>query len=302
MDLERKTLVVSAIIALLLAIWGIAMGVYTESGAIMLDGVFNLLSSIMAFTGIRIAYLTSQNYNERFPMGYFAFEPLMVMVKGVSILVLVAFALSANLQTMLAGGREPQIGMMLVYVVPAVAGCLLAWYVCLRSNQKQASNLLQAEQQGWLINSVISGAIGVALIIVLLIQDSSIGWIARYVDQILVIVFSLIFLKDPYLLVKNGFKELLLSAPDDAHTKPFIAALNSQSLINGFSLADAMVMKTGRRFWITLELECQQSQLALSDMVQQRQQLRALANQFYDNNYTEIVFVEPKASSEQAAS
>jgi hypothetical protein len=37
-------------------------------------------------------------------------------------------------------------------------------------------------------------------------------------------------------------------------------------------------------------------------MVQQRQQLRALANQFYENNYTEIVFVEPKASSDDAAS
>ncbi|MDO6686809.1 MULTISPECIES: cation transporter [unclassified Agarivorans] len=301
MDLERKTLVYSAVIALILSLWGIAMGVHTESGAIMLDGVFNLLSSVMAFTGIRIAYLTSQNYNERFPMGYFAFEPLMVMVKGISILVLVAFALSANLQTMLAGGREPQIGMMLIYVVPAVSGCLLAWWICLRSNKLQASNLLLAEQQGWLINSVISGAIGIALIVVLLIQDSSVGWIARYVDQILVIVFSLIFLKDPYLLVKNGFKELLLSAPEPEHTKPFTQALEQQTMLNGFELGEIVVMKTGRRFWVTIEVVCRNHQLALDDMVQQRKQIRSLANQYYQNNYTEIVFVEPSEQGEFSA-
>ncbi|MGY5450769.1 cation transporter [Agarivorans sp. MS3-6] len=292
MELESKTLVYSAIIALVLSMWGISMGVYTESGAIMLDGVFNLLSAVMAFIGIRIAYLTSQNYNDRFPLGYFAFEPLMVMVKGISILVLVAFALSANLQTLLAGGREPQIGMMLIYVVPAVAGCLLAWYLCFLSNQRQPSNLLLAEQQGWLINSVISGAIGVALLIVMLIQDSSFGWVARYVDQILVIVFSIIFLKDPYLLVRNGFKELLLSAPDAEHTVPFKKALSQQPLLAGFSLGEVLVMKTGRRFWVTIELVCQQPQLAVADMVAQRKQLRAIANQYYDNNYSEIVFIE----------
>ncbi len=147
MDTESRTLTASAFIALALAVWGIAMGVYSESGAIMLDGVFNLLSAIMSFLGLRVAYLTTQGYTERYPLGFFAYEPLLVMVKGISILILVALALTSNLQVMLAGGRDPQLGTMLIYVIPAVSGCLLAWLLCLKANKTAHSNLLMAEQQ-----------------------------------------------------------------------------------------------------------------------------------------------------------
>ena len=40
-------------------------------------------------------------------------------------------------------------------------------------------------------------------------------------DQILVIVFSLIFIKEPLVFMKNGLSELLLTTPQDAFTQPY---------------------------------------------------------------------------------
>ena len=61
---------------------------------------------------------------------------------------------------------------------------------------KTDSEILAAETQAWLINAVISGGIGIAFGVVMLIQGTSWGWIDRYVDQVLVIVLSILFIKD----------------------------------------------------------------------------------------------------------
>ncbi|WP_211830132.1 cation transporter [Kistimonas asteriae] len=289
MNAERKALILSAVIALALAVWGIGMGVYSGSDAIMLDGSFNLLSAAMAFIGMKVAGLTECGYTRRYPLGFFAYEPLMVMVKGISVLVLVALALSSNIQVLLAGGRDPQLGLMLVYVGPAVAGCLLAWRVCSRANQKQSSGLLVAEKQAWLINTVISGSIGMALLIVVAIQGTSLGWVARYTDQILVIGFCLAFLRDPWLLVRNGFRELLLSAPDSAYIHPLRERLAAMTLDPHFSVSDLMVLKTGRRTWVSITVTGACEDMPLRQFFNIRTTIQHCAEQCYSNCSCEVV-------------
>ncbi len=296
MNAERKALILSAVIALALALWGIGMGVYSGSDAIMLDGSFNLLTAAMAFIGMKVAGLTACGYTGRYPLGFFAYEPLMVMVKGISILVLVAMALSSNIQVLLAGGRDPQLGLMLVYVGPAVAGCLLAWFMCNRANQKQTSGLLVAEKQAWLINTVISGSIGVALLIVVAIQGSSIGWIARYIDQILVIVFCLAFLRDPWLLVRNGFRELLLSAPDPAYIHPLRERLAAVALAPHFLVSDLMVLKTGRRTWVSVTVTSSCDEVSLIQFFNIRTKIKRCAEECYSNCSCEVVLERAEES------
>ena len=296
MNAERKALILSAVTALALALWGIGMGMYSGSDAIMLDGSFNLLSAAMAFIGMKVAGLTACGYTRRYPLGFFAYEPLMVMVKGISILVLVALALSSNIQVLLAGGRDPQLGLMLVYVGPAVAGCLLAWFICRRANRQQASGLLMAEQQSWLINTVISGSIGVALLMVIAVQGTSVGWIARYIDQILVIGFCLAFLRDPWLLVRNGFRELLLSAPDPAYVQPLRERLAAMAPDPHFSVSDLMVLKTGRRTWISIAVTSTCDDASLVQFFNFRAALKTCAEQCYSNCFCEVVLEQIEAS------
>jgi len=82
---EEKALKRSMIGAFLLAIWGVAMAWVSDSNAIMLDGMFNLISGIVSFFSIQVTRLVSGKKTREFPLGYYAFESMIVFVKGASI-------------------------------------------------------------------------------------------------------------------------------------------------------------------------------------------------------------------------
>ena len=147
--------------ALLLAVWGIVMAIASDSSVILLDGMFNLISAIMSFFSIEILRLVSGKETREYPLGYFAFESLFVLIKGASIMILLLMALYSAIKKLVTGGGEPALGLMMVYVVLAVLGCLVLYILARRGFKKTGSEILEAEKQSWFINMVVSGAIGI---------------------------------------------------------------------------------------------------------------------------------------------
>jgi predicted Co/Zn/Cd cation transporter (cation efflux family) len=286
---EEKALKKSMIGAFLLAVWGIVMASLSHSGAILLDGMFNLISAIMSFFSIEITRLIAGKETREFPLGYFALESLFVFVKGASILILVLMALYSNIQVLLSGGREPALGLMTVYVAIAVIGCLVLYGVTKKSSKQTGSEILEAETKAWFINAVITGIIGVAFAATLVLRNTALGWIDRYIDQVLVIIFSLIFIKDPLLLMKNGIKELLLAAPQDEYTEPYekkILPLKEQFGLNSMALE---IIKTGRRIWLTVFVDPNSATVNIDEFMQMKSSIESMAKEVYENTQTEII-------------
>lgn len=287
--IEEKTLKKSMVGALLLAMWGITMAAVSSSGVIMLDGMFNLISAIMSFFSIEITRLVSGKETRDYPLGYFAYESLIVFVKGASILVLLIMAVYSSISVLLAGGREPALGLMVIYVGVAVLVCLVLYGITRSGLKKTDSEILQAETRAWLVNAVVSGAIGVAFGVVLLIQETRFGWIARYVDQILVIGFSILFIKDPLVLMKNGLRELLLAAPLREYAEPYanrILPLKEQLGARRLALE---IMKTGRRMWLTVRIDPREDTVSVRELMETKRRLSEVAREVYENTDTEVI-------------
>ena len=96
--------------ALLLSILGIGAAIYTGSQAILLDGIFNAISVGTAWFGIRISKMIDQPYTERFPVGFIAFEPLYVLIKGLIVFGLSLTVLITSIITLVSGGNEIKLG------------------------------------------------------------------------------------------------------------------------------------------------------------------------------------------------
>jgi len=287
--IEEKALKRSMVGALLLAVWGIVMAAVSGSSVILLDGMFNLISGIMSFFSIEITRLISGKETREYPLGYFAFESLFVLAKGASILVLLLMALYSNIGVLLSGGREPVLGLLTIYVALAVLGCLALYLISRKGFKQTASEILQAETRAWLVNAVISGAIGVAFGITMLLKGTSLGWIDRYIDQILVIILSLLFIKDPIVLMKSGMKELLLASPLEHYVKPFeerLLPLKDQLHARAMALE---VIKTGRRLWLTVRLDPRDDEIKVDDFMQVKEKLSQLARDVYENTQTEVL-------------
>ena len=286
---EENALKASMLGALALAVWGIVMAIAASSGVIMLDGMFNLLSGIMSYFSIEITRLISGKETQEFPLGYFAFESLFVLIKGASILILIVMALYTSIRVLLTGGREPALGLMTLYVAVAVMGCFAIYFLAKRGYKITKSEILQAEMKAWLINGVISGSIGLAFGATMLLQGTPLGWVDRYVDQILVIILSLIFIKDPLILMKNGLRELLLATPQRQYAKPYkdkLLPIKDQLGVKNVALE---IMKTGRRMWVTIRIEPSEDTIRMEDLAAVKEHLSGLAREVYANTYTEVI-------------
>lgn len=287
--MEEKALKRSMVGAFLLAIWGIVMASVSGSSVILLDGMFNLISGIMSFFSIEITRLISGKATREYPLGYFAFESLFVLAKGASILVLLLMALYSNVGVLLSGGREPVLGLLTIYVALAVLGCVVLFLICRKGFKQTGSEILQAETQAWLVNAVISGAIGVAFGITMLLKGTPLGWIDRYIDQILVITLSFVFVKDPLVLIKSGIKQLLLAAPQEQYVKPFeerLLPLKDQLSARALAVE---IIKTGRRLWLTVRFDPMDDAISVNDFMQVKAKLRKIAREVYENTDTEVI-------------
>jgi len=86
MKTERRGLILSAVMSLVLGSVALVASVITGSQVILLDGLFNLIYSVMAFFSVRVATLLAVPDNEKYPFGFAYFESLVNAAKGLLIL------------------------------------------------------------------------------------------------------------------------------------------------------------------------------------------------------------------------
>ncbi len=188
MRTERRVLLVSAGGNLIIGVVGVLVAVFSKSQAIMLDGLFNLSYFAAGLFALKVAALVRQGDDQRFPLGYSFFEPLINGMKGVLVLGISIVALAGALQALFAGGRTIAAGMAVAYGV-------------------------FADAQNWLVNGAISSAVLLAFTAILIIRDTELAFLVPYIDPSLVLIVVTISISIPVRIAWQALMELLNRAP-----------------------------------------------------------------------------------------
>ena len=122
------------------------MAIASGSGAILLDGAFNLCFFATALLTLRVATLVARPDDERYPFGYLFFEPLITTVKGLLILGVSAVALFDAVVALATGGRAVHLGPAVAYAAAATVACTLVFLALRRA---AASPLVAADIENW---------------------------------------------------------------------------------------------------------------------------------------------------------
>ena len=126
----------------------------TGSGAILLDGLFNLCFFGTALFTLRVAALLARPDDERYPFGYLFFEPLINTVKGLLILGVSLFALVDAAIALATGGRDGRrSARRSLYAAFATVACLAVVLALRRTRQRGASPLVAADVDNWTVNA-----------------------------------------------------------------------------------------------------------------------------------------------------
>lgn len=210
---EELALTLSMIGSAIFAVSGGLLGLYTGSGAILLDGFYSLMTLIMSFVSLKVARLIQQGPSRRYQFGYYGFEPLINTIKGIVVCTVSLFAFTAAVEALLHGGRDLVVGLALAYALLSSLGCFSFARIMGRYSDRLASPLLAVEARDWIVDGCVSCAVTLAFGLALFLNNTQWEFLLPYIDPLLVSVLTLVILPLPLRTVFEGVNQLLGAAP-----------------------------------------------------------------------------------------
>jgi cation diffusion facilitator family transporter len=211
---EQQALRLSVIGAIGMALLGILFALLTGSEAVLLDGLFSLVSFAMGLFTLKVSRLVAKPDDERFQLGYANFEPFVNTSKGLIMSFLCIYALYSAIDSLFQGGRPIASGYALLYAAIAVLGCFAIAHRQQKALERTKSPLIEVETKGWRMDGYLSSAVLVAFLILLLIEKTSWAVYAPYADPLIVIILVVAAAPMPISIVRKSMRELLLGAPE----------------------------------------------------------------------------------------
>lgn len=253
METESYLLKISTLGTLFFAVLGIAWGWTVKSEMILFDGMYSLggvILSLLALIGS--IYINKKDY-ENYPFGKRMIEPLIVIIKSLAIFIMCIYSLTGSIKELITGGNEVQYGYALIYALISTLGCGIAYFFLKKKGKAINSSLVNIESSQWLMDTLLSLGVLVGFLIANILQHTEFIWFNKYLDPLMVIICSLVFIKMPIKYFSDGLKEILEFKADDSITLEIDKLVEGIEREYNFEEAITRVSKTGSDLRIEID-------------------------------------------------
>lgn len=208
MKMEKNMLKFSAVGALFFAALGIAWGIMIKSSMIMFDGLYSLISLFLSILAIFITNYIDKSDFDKFPFGKGILEPITVAFKSIVLVVMCSITFINAVKEVLAGGNAVNTNLALGYSIVSSVGCTFIYLFMTKRSKKLSSDILKAESNQWLMDAILSIAVLIGFCISLILGMTPYAYLTKYVDPLMVIVTSGVFIRVPIKTFINSFNEV----------------------------------------------------------------------------------------------
>lgn len=253
METESYLLKISTLGTLFFAVLGIAWGWTVKSEMILFDGMYSLggvILSLLALMGS--IYINKKDY-EKYPFGKKMIEPLIVIIKSLAIFIMCIYSLTGSIKDLINGGNEVQYGYALIYALISTLGCGIAYFFLKKKGKAINSSLVNIESSQWLMDTLLSMGVLVGFLIANIIKHTEFIWFNKYLDPLMVIICSSVFIKMPIKSFGDGLKELLEFKADDSITLEIDKLVEGIEREYNFEDTITRVSKTGNDLRIEID-------------------------------------------------
>lgn len=251
---EQGLLRTSIAVTLFIATIGIAFGLASGSFSIVFDGVYSLVDASMSGLSLVVvklitAHVTSKQMSrklrERFTMGFWHLEPMVLALNGILLSGVAVYALINAVSSLLEGGRHLEFGIALIYAVLTVIACITIAVVEARANRTLNSDFVRMDVKGWVMSASITAALLIAFCVGFAIQGTEWQWISPYIDPAVLALVCLVIIPLPLSVVRQAMAEIFLVTPSDLkqHVDSVAQAFVAK---HGLQSYRAYVAKVGR--------------------------------------------------------
>ncbi len=220
---------------------------------ILFDGMYSLggvILSLLALMGS--IYINKKDY-EKYPFGKKMIEPLIVIIKSLAIFIMCIYSLTGSIKDLINGGNEVQYGYALIYALISTLGCGIAYFFLKKKGKAINSSLINIESSQWLMDALLSMGVLVGFLIANIIKHTEFIWFNRYLDPLMVIICSSVFIKMPIKSFGDVLKELLEFKADDSITLEIDKLVEGIEREYNFEDTITRVSKTGNDLRIEID-------------------------------------------------
>lgn len=253
MEKEKNLLMLSATGGLFFAVLGLTWGIIIQSSMIMFDGLYSLVSLCISILAICISNYIEKKDFEKFPFGKGILEPITVAFQSIVLTIMCSLSLLNGLKELIAGGNSVNASLALGYSIISSVGCTLVYFLMYKKGNKLSSGIIRAESNQWLMDTILSVAVFVGFIISVILGMTSYAHLTRFVDPVMVIITSAIFIKLPVKTLIRSFKEIVNSnASKEINDKIYTIVKDIEDEYN-FENSITRVSKVGRELRIEID-------------------------------------------------
>jgi predicted Co/Zn/Cd cation transporter (cation efflux family) len=255
---EQGFLRISIAATVVVAVLGVVFGILSGSFSIAFDGVYSLADAAMTGLALWVSTLIikstqsdaqSGRIRNRFTMGFWHLEPIVLMLNGCLLMTVGVYALISAIISILNGGHELRFGMAIAYSAATVLVCAIMAVLGIRFNRRIKSDFISLDIKAWIMSGGIALALLIAFLIGMAVQATPVAWVASYMDPAVLILVCLVMIPLPIGTIWKALTEILLIAPVDLQ-EDRIASDTVRRL--GFVSHRAYVAQVGRAKQIEL--------------------------------------------------
>lgn len=261
---ERSALNISLIAGLVFALLEIIIALYTHSQAVLLDGFYDGVESVMIVISIGIIPLLYRSSNEKRPFGYLQIESFFVVIKGVTMVAVTIGLIATNIDIVLNGGRHISFNNIAYFELFAAVLSIFVIFLLKKKNAKTHSALVTMEIQEWIIDGIASLGMSVAFFLPLFIKANWFSNIVPYLDQIIAILLSLFMLPTPIRAIITGLRDIFLIAPEEETVTEIKNIVNPILDSYGYEELHYDIVRTGRKLWISVYITFDKDMISIS--------------------------------------
>ncbi|MDU9390038.1 cation diffusion facilitator family transporter [Pseudomonas japonica] len=221
---EQGVLRTSIAVTLFIAVIGIGFGVASGSFSIVFDGVYSMVDASMSGLSLVVVRLItahtrsahmSRKLRERFSMGFWHLEPMVLALNGILLTGVAIYALINAVLSLLEGGRELEFGVALAYALVTVCACLTIAVLEARANRRINSDFVRMDVKGWVMSASITAALLVAFCVGIAVQGTEWEWISPYIDPAVLGLVCLVIIPLPLSVIRQALADMFLVTPGD---------------------------------------------------------------------------------------
>lgn len=287
--LEKRILLLSFLSGVGFVIVELIYAIYSHSQSTLMDALYDASELVFIILLLFLTPLFHRPISEKHPYGFFQVESFFILIKNIMMTSVTVSVLTSVIEKLLSGGNAIDKGQVSLFQLILGLASLIILLIMKWMSRKISSPTVKAEILGWKLDVAYSLGMSLAFFIAVQLQNTSLGFLSPYFDQIIAIVVMIFMIPETIKMLVSAFRELFLFSPEQK-TVDRIKEISGKILENySFTPVFYDISRTGRKMWVSIYFQVEMDSICVKYIQEANKSLNEKISQEFPDASCEII-------------